>query len=267
MVEQYIDEKRLSEMVKDYSKHYQSADPFPHIVIDHFFSHPILDQALASFPSPDDMAFYKYENPLEKKLAFDQLSKLPDPIQQVLLYMNSAPILKFLEGLTGIDGLIPDPYYRGGGIHQIEKGGKLDVHIDFNKHQKLRLDRRLNAIIYLNKDWEERYGGYLDIWRGHQENGKHILDECVNQILPVFDRLVVFSTSEKSYHGHPDPVTCPEDRSRKSIALYYYTNGRPEDEDVVAHSTTFIARPHEEGDDTLNALREQRNKGRLSSNV
>jgi len=263
----YVAEEKLAKLAETHNAAYQSASPFPHIVIDDFLDEPALAEVLEVFPSPKELEFYKYENPLEKKLAMDQLSKLPDPISALLLYLNTTPILQFMEKLTGIEGLIPDPYYRGGGIHQIVRGGKLDVHIDFNKHQKLNLDRRLNAIIYLNKDWEEAYGGHLEIWRGHQKDDKHILEECTNKVLPIFNRLVVFSTSERSYHGHPEPVTCPEGWSRKSIALYYYTNGRPKEEDVPAHSTTFIKRPEDVESAEIEALREKRNRGRMASNV
>ncbi|MGA0242282.1 MAG: 2OG-Fe(II) oxygenase [Candidatus Marinamargulisbacteria bacterium] len=262
----YITQEQRQRLAKDYATSFQSADPFPYVVIDNFMNPDALRKVLEVFPSPKDLAFYKYENPLEKKLAMDQLSKLPIPIQQILLYLNSPDMLLFFEQLTGIEGLIPDPYYRGGGIHQIETGGKLDVHIDFNRHPKLQLERRLNAIIYLNEDWDESYGGHLDIWRGHTENGRHVLDECVQKILPVFNRMVVFATSERSYHGHPDPVTCPVDRTRKSIALYYYTNGRPKDEMTDPHSTTFIKRPTDADSPELDDMRDARNKGRLHSN-
>ena len=182
--------------------------------------------------------------------------------------MNSASFIQFLENLTGIDGIIPDPYYRGGGIHQIVKGGKLDVHIDFNRHQKLQLERRLNVLIYLNQNWEESYGGHFELWKGHQnKNGQHILETCENRILPVFNRFVVFNTSEISYHGHPDTLTCPEGWTRKSLATYYYTVDRPESEKVPAHSTTFIKRPTDPKDEQIDKLREKRNKGRLTSNI
>lgn len=262
-----LDRDHLERLGASLNEQYISADPFPHIAIDDFFPVDAVDQALAVFPGPKAMEFYKYDNPLEKKLAMDQLERLPDPIVDILAFFNSVPMLKFMEKLTGISGLIPDPYYRGGGIHQIVKGGKLDVHIDFNLHTELNLDRRLNAIVYLNKDWEEAYGGFLQLWDGHREGDGHVLDRCVNKILPLFNRLVVFNTNERSYHGHPDPLSCPEDRSRKSIAVYYYTNGRPEEEKADAHSTTFIRRPDDPDDDALNTLRDQRNKGRLSSNL
>lgn len=261
----YFDPDALAKLGVDHHSAYVSAQPYPHIAIDNFMPLEYLDEALNTFPRPDEMAFYKYDNALEKKLAFDQVGKLPQPISALLQYMNSPPFLQFLENLTGIEGLIPDPYYRGGGIHQIEKGGKLDVHIDFNKHPKLHLDRRLNAILYLNKNWEESYGGHFEIWKGKQENGKHVLESCSNKILPLFNRFVVFNTSEKSYHGHPEPLTCPEGWSRKSLALYYYTNGRPAEEDVAPHSTTFIKRPQDPEDPEIEEMREKRNLGRFGN--
>lgn len=263
----HIPQEKLDTLLEAHAKIYQSADPFPHGYIDNFMDENLLSKALDAFPNPTEMEFYKYDNPLEKKLAMDQLVKLPDPIQEVLMYMNSPQILQFLEKLTGIDHLVPDPYYRGGGIHQIPKGGKLDVHVDFNWHQGLQLDRRLNVLLYLNKDWKEEYGGHFEIWKGHREEKKHVLDECKTKILPIFNRLALFNTSEVSYHGHPEPLTCPEDRTRKSIALYYYTNGRPDEEKADAHSTTFIARPDDPNTPELNTLREKRNQGRLSSNI
>ena len=263
----YFDYDRLTKLATDNSEQYQSADPFPYIALDDIAHADKLQGVLDAFPTPEQLTFYKYENPLEKKLAMDQLSKLPEPIVQILLEMNSAPFLNFLEKLSGIEGLIPDPYYRGGGIHQIERGGKLDVHIDFNIHPKLKLQRRLNVLLYLNQDWDESYGGHFELWRGHKEGTKHVLDECTDKILPIFNRFAMFSTSEKSYHGHPERLACPEDRTRKSIALYYYTVDRPDDEKADAHSTTFIKRPEDADDAEIEKMREVRNQGRLSSNV
>lgn len=263
-----FDEEQLLALGKKYHQQYVSAEPFPHIVIDNFMDPTLLDKALDAFPTPESFDFYKYENPLEKKLAYDQISKLPSAISDVLVGMNSSIFIRFLEELTGIDGIIPDPYYRGGGIHQIVKGGKLDVHIDFNKHTKLKLDRRLNVLIYLNKNWKEEYGGAFELWTGKNVNGHHHLEECKAKVYPLFNRFVCFSTSEKSYHGHPEPLTCPDGWSRKSLATYYYTNGRDDEfNGTDAHSTTFIKRPSDPDDADLNKLREDRNKGRLKTNV
>lgn len=264
-----FDEKKLQMLAEQHRESYINAFPFPNIYFDNFMDAAILDDAVKAFPSPDQFSFYKYDNALEKKLAYDKVNELPEVILDILLAMNSAPFISFLETLTGIDGLIADPWYRGGGIHQILPGGKLDVHIDFNKHQKLRLDRRLNALLYLNKDWDESYGGFFELWTGERTQGGHVLHKCEKKILPLFNRLAIFSTSEISYHGHPEPLTCPPDRARQSIATYYYSNGRPEDKfgDVDAHSTTFIKRPEDPDDPELAELREKRNRGRLSTNI
>ena len=141
---------------REASEGYRAADPFPHGYFDHFADPDGLSEVAAAFPSPDDLPFYVYDNPLERKLAFDQVRQLPGPLSLALREMNSPPFLLFLEALTGIKGLIGDPYYRGGGVHQTLPGGKLDVHLDFNRHRKLGLDRRVNVLIYLNEGWEER---------------------------------------------------------------------------------------------------------------
>ncbi|TYO60757.1 2OG-Fe(II) oxygenase, partial [Bradyrhizobium hipponense] len=146
--------------------------------------------------------------------------------------------LGFLERLTGIEGLIPDPYLLGGGLHMIPRGGRLAIHADFNIHKKLRLDRRLNLLLYLNYDWKEEWGGALELWDKDVKTKERAY-------LPIANRMVVFSTTDTAYHGHPDPLRSPKGKYRRSIALYYYTNGRPEDERSADHSTIFRMRPNE----------------------
>ena len=151
-------------------------------------------------------------------------------------FLNSEPVLKFLQKLTGIkETLLPDPYFEGGGYHEIKPGGFLKVHADFNKHRPTNLDRRINFLVYLNKDWEESYGGHFELWNLD-------MTKAERKILPIFNRVAIFSTISNSYHGHPNPLTCPQDKSRKSIALYYYTNGRPQSEVSKVHSTLFVSR-------------------------
>jgi Rps23 Pro-64 3,4-dihydroxylase Tpa1-like proline 4-hydroxylase len=134
--------------------------------------------------------------------------------------------------------LLPDPYYTGGGLHQIRPGGLLEVHADFSYHTKLRLDRRINVLIYLNKDWKEEYGGHFELWDRE-------VTRAVKKILPIFNRCAIFSTTSTSFHGHPLPLACPADRNRKSIATYYYSNGRPEETSELTHrhEVAFQERP------------------------
>ena len=213
---------------------YRTADPFPHIVIDRLFDDADLDAVLAEFPSPEAMRWMRFDNAREKKLGFyHELSEISPGIRRFLDAMNGFEMLAFLEQLTGIDGLIPDPYFGGGGLHQIEAGGFLKIHADFNVHPKLKLDRRLNMLIYLNRGWRDEYGGHLELWDASMQT-------CRQRILPSFNRTVVFSTTDTSFHGHPHPLTSPAGTSRKSVSLYYYTAGRPEWERSAPHDTIFI---------------------------
>jgi len=218
---------------------YASAQPFAHIVMDGLFPDAVLAGVLADFPRPEEMRA-RFDNATEKKLGHTYETPLRDHVRDFLWAMSSAPVLQFLAALTGIEGLIPDPYFGGAGPHQIVPGGFLKVHVDFNWHPLLKLDRRLNLLVYLNEDWREEYGGHLELWNRD-------VTRCVQKILPVFNRTVVFSTTDFSFHGHPTPLACPEGRTRKSVSFYYYTNGRPEEERSAPHDTIFRQTPDEEG--------------------
>jgi hypothetical protein len=212
---------------------YARAKPFPHAVIDGLFEDRVLDEVLAGFPDPADPAWARFDNPHERKLGnYARLEELPAATAGFLNALTSARMLEFLETLTGIEGLVPDPYFGGGALHQIVPGGFLKVHADFNWHPKLRLDRRLNMLVYLNRGWRPEYGGALELWDA-------TLTGPAASILPTFNRTVVFTTTDRSYHGHPRPLACPEGMTRKSVSLYYYSNGRPEAERSAPHDTIF----------------------------
>jgi hypothetical protein len=227
LVEPKADPERLRE-------EFRGAEPFPHVVLDGLFEDADLDRVLAAFPPPEAAVWRRFDNERERKLGIREGLGWEDPrIAAFLSAASAPPMLEFLERLSGIDGLVPDPYFAGGGLHQTVRGGFLKVHADFNWHPKLRLDRRLNVLVYLNRDWREEYGGALELWTS---GGKR----AAKSILPLFNRTVIFATSDASLHGHPCPLECPEDRTRKSISLYYYTNGRPEEERSAPHDTRFL---------------------------
>ena len=220
---------------------FQTAQPFKHIVIDGLFNEALLRQIADEFYAANDARWQRFENSREGKLAISNSEKhLPPATKMFVRGLNAEPFLLALEALTGISGLIPDPYLVGAGMHGIPCGGKLAIHADFNKHPLMNIDRRLNLLIYLNKDWQESYGGHLELW-------DRTMQHCVQRILPLFNRTVLFLTDDFSFHGHPDPLTCPPGLMRKSIAMYYYTNGRPASEirDAPEHDTLFQERPPE----------------------
>ncbi len=214
------------------------AAPFPHIVVDNLFPASVLEAVIAEYPEPQEVDWQRFDAPTELKLAIADTSEMGPATRHLLNELNGQVFTEFLEAVTGIHGLIPDPHLVGGGLHQIRRGGYLKVHADFNRHMRLELDRRLNALIYLNKDWPESYRGDLELWDRTMTN-------CVRRVAPLFNRMVVFATTDFTYHGHPDPLECPADRARRSLALYYYTNGRPSEEITPGHSTLFQRRPGE----------------------
>lgn len=235
-----LDIARFQAAAAEWRERYREAQPFPHVVVDGLFDAAVLESVVAEFPSQDEAFWIRHVHKNSLKLALNQPQHMGPTTRSLLAALNSAAFLGVLETLTGIDGLIPDPYLEGGGLHQIGPRGFLGIHADFNVHRKLKLDRRLNLLLYLNQDWPERYGGELELWdRGMQA--------AQRRVAPLFNRMVVFSTTDDSYHGHPEPLRCPEDRSRKSLALYYYTVGRPDSEKSAAHSTLYQQRPSKTG--------------------
>lgn len=231
--------KRMEEIIRTKSEEYARAQPYPHIVIDNFFEDWILETILAEFPRPADKNWDRHDFPAEVKLQSKDEQLMPLFTRQFLYALNSATFLKFLERLTGIDKLISDPQFEGGGLHQIQRGGKLAIHVDFNKHSYYGLKRRLNVLVYLNKDWKDEYGGHFELWNSD-------MTRMVSKIAPIFNRVVVFSTVQNSYHGHPDPLLSPAGVTRKSLALYYYTVEGDQNEAVDGrHSTLFQERPGE----------------------
>ncbi len=239
----FFSPKYLIQLAKANQQRYAQALPFPHIVIDNFLPTEVLDAVLNEFPQPEQINWTKFEDTAQVKLASTTETQLGIATRLLLHQFNSSVFLNFLETLTGIDGIIPDPHFAGGGLHQIVRGGFLKVHVDFNRHFKLRLDRRLNLLLYLNQNWEESYGGQLELW-------DRDMTACQTSILPVFNRCVIFNTTDFSFHGHPNPLTCPPGWTRKSIAIYYYSNGRSIEEvntevSNLPHTTLFRDRPNE----------------------
>jgi hypothetical protein len=161
----------------------------------------------------------------------------------LLLVMKSSTMVRFLEQLSGIQNLIPDPHFFGSGLHFTDgDGGKLNIHADFNVLKSHGIDQRVNVFIYLNDDWLDEYGGHLELWSRDMKS-------CMKRISTSLGRLVVFSTTDFSYHGHPLPMTAPKGRVCRSVALYYYSNGRPAEDcldgDCHGGHGTFWQKPVE----------------------
>jgi hypothetical protein len=237
--------ENLQEVASANCQRYCDADPFPSISFENFFDVDSLGKVLAEFPDLENEDSIRFQNSKEKKFAGKGEQSFGVETRRFMHFLNSQPFLEFLQTLTGIDeALLGDPYYYGGGLHEIKRGGLLKVHADFNKHDKTGLDRRINVLVYLNKDWKKEYGGHFELWDRKMKGCKH-------RVLPMFNTLAIFTTTDFSFHGHPDPLECPSTMSRKSLALYYYSNGRPKseiDENQEQHGTLFRARTGDSDD-------------------
>ena len=214
---------------------YTLANPFPHIVIDDFIPNDLAVQCYNQMSQHEDWMFdsmmgypederdsqvNKWWTPYDSDSKNKIESDMP-AVWKCLQYFNSRPFLLFLEKLTGIKDLIADVDFEGGGIHKIKNGGRLELHSDYNKHPNKDIWRRINLLLYLTPNWD--YNGHLDLYE------KKPLVK-VKSILPTFNRAVIFNTTDDSIHGHPIPLVCPEQISRYSFALYYFTKDRPEHE-------------------------------------
>jgi hypothetical protein len=231
---------RYKDMAEKLRPQYASNDPFPHIMIDDFLPQEVAEKVFGEFPGEKAQEWHRFDNPLEKKLATREDEQFGPFTRELMFELNSRTFIEFLEKLTGIDALIPDPHFEGGGLHQIPRGGFLKIHADFNYHARYMLNRRLNLLLYMNKGWQDAWNGHLQLWDREMKG-------CVKKIAPVFNRCVIFSTTDDAYHGHPDTLECPEGTTRKSLALYYYSNGRPEEEGAAKHTTLFRRTPDEVG--------------------
>jgi len=217
-------------------KNYQEASPFPHVMLDNFLDPATAAMAMRDFPSVHSSEWVDYRHYNTKKLGQNKRESLPAIHLRIIDELSSEKFLIFLRELTGIPNLIADPLLEGGGIHQISRGGYLNIHADFTSHTKQALwARRLNLLVYLNEDWPEEYGGHLELWDRKMER-------CQAKILPILNRCVIFNTDTDTFHGHPEPLSCPEETTRKSIALYYFT---AEAERPLARSTEYRARPQD----------------------
>jgi Rps23 Pro-64 3,4-dihydroxylase Tpa1-like proline 4-hydroxylase len=221
------------------ARQYRDNSPCPHIHLTDFLKPSVARKMAGEFPALNTEAWTHYKHHNENKLGLSKREMFPPTLGEAVDELNSPEFVAWLSDLVGIPNLLPDPMLEGGGLHQSAQGGFLDVHTDFSMHHYHKnWRRRVNLIVYLNPGWREEWGGALELW-------DLPMTRCVAKYPPLLNHAVIFTTNEKSLHGFPDPLTCPENHSRKSLALYYYT--AEEEANAVARSTDYHARPADSG--------------------
>lgn len=215
-------------------------EPFRHVVIDDFFVPDYAAELLARFPSFERGNARNEAGELGGKSTVERVRELGAPYAALDDLIRSRAFLDLVSRLTGIPELLYDPFYFGGGTHENREGQDLDPHVDFNRHPAEPWHRRLNLIVYLNHEWRDDWGGSLEL-----HSDPRSPDDRVTLVTPLYNRCVIFETTEWSWHGF-SRIALPEAKrqlSRKSIALYFYTRERPPEELADTHSTIYVDRP------------------------
>ena len=195
--------------------------PFNYWIIDNFFEPELANQLSEEFLEYNNPNWFNYNNPLENKKTINNYYFFPSATYKVFFRLSSNAFVNYLNEVTEIKNLIPDLGLHGAGWHIHEKGGKVNIHLDYSVHPKLGLQRKLNLIIYLTKNWNPSWGGSLEFWN-HDPDTNKPLEKAVT-IENIFNRAILFDTTQNSWHGFPTPLNCPEGVYRKSIAMYYLT--------------------------------------------
>jgi len=227
---------------------YMDATPYPYAIFDGLFD----EETLNSINSEIEESKFEIDSrdidgeEVKKRSNFEDNESVPQFTRKIFEILNGGRFLNSVSRLTGIEGLISDPYFDGGGINIIEDQGTLSVHIDGTNHYKMSVCRRLNAILFLNDNWNPEWNGYHEQWdfvnKNHSPFSKEQRWKCIRKILPKKNRLLIFTTNDHSWHGHAGVLNIPKDEKRKSLIAYYYTASRPK-EDVIydnPHRALFI---------------------------
>jgi len=203
-----------------------TAKPFNHVIIDNFWTDEVAEQLVAEYPDYDSPTWTAhYHNPIEDKKTCNHWDKFPATTYRAFTYLNSPEFVNIMERVTCTHDIRTDVGLHGGGWHAHHRGGKLNIHLDYSIHPKLKLERHFNLIVYMTPDWDSAWGGGLELWSHNHETNQP--KDCAVTIENRFNRAVLFDTTQYSWHGLPDDLTCPENTYRRSMAIYYLTDPAP----------------------------------------
>jgi hypothetical protein len=234
-----------------------SAKPFEHIIIDNFLEESYAEKLSELFPKLND-SWHEYKNPIEVKYAFDNINSLPTELKNYFYYLSTNEITDIIKSITTIDDLQYDEYLHGAGIHLHPRYGRLNIHLDYEKHPYSGKERRLNIILFMSKDWNTNWNGANELWNSD-------VSKCIAKTEIKFNRAILFKTNDISWHGLPDKILCPENVFRKSLAYYYVSplnNKKLEHE--YRKKAKFIKRPQDEYNENMEKLYDIRANRRIT---
>lgn len=231
--------------------------PYPHIVIENFLNGEFAEVLFSKFP-PINEKWHQYDNPIEVKSVLDNLDEMPTEYQTIFNLLCVPEFINNLEKITGINGLECDPYLHGAGLHSHTKNGRLNIHLDYEKHPFIQKERRLNIILFLTKDWKSEWNGALELWKPN-------MSECEKKVYPKFNTAVIFRTDGNSFHGLPEKLNCMEGVYRNSLAMYYISElCTKKAESMYRYKAKFVKRPSDPCDERMKKLYDIRANRRIT---
>jgi len=258
-------EKKINEFFGDWVNNtallrddFINGEPFESIIIDNFLEASYAEKLSSLFPNNYDNWYY-YENPIEVKYAFDNIEKLPNELKNYFYYLSSDFLIKKIAEITNIPDLEYDEFLHGAGLHSHPRYGRLNIHLDYEKHPYSGKERRINIIFFLNKEWEESWKGANELWGNSNSN------EFIKKTQVKFNRALIFKTNDISLHGLPEKIMCPENIFRKTLAYYYVSPLQThKKENEYRKKAKFIRSCNESYDKNMEELYEIRRNRRIT---
>jgi len=241
--------------IKNLNNIFKEAVPYEHIIIPDFLNEDFAEKIYNEFPT-DYQNWYIYNNPLEVKYANDKINDFPINLKNLYYILSTDKCIEYISKLSDIKNLEFDPYLHGAGIHSHPRNGKLNMHLDYEKHPKSGKLRRVNIILYMSKNWNKEWNGQTELW---DEN----MEECKAKSNVVFNTALIFKTNDISWHGLPNEIKCPEGIFRKSIA-YYYVSDFDYKKKEYRNKATYTTRPQDSYDPKIEKLCKIRSERRLT---
>lgn len=224
-----------------------NAQPFEHVVIDNFLEESFAEKISNLFPNFNNQ-WNIYKNPIEVKYTYDNINLLDVELKNYFYYLSTEEITNLIKSISNINNLEFDEYLHGAGLHLHPRYGRLNIHLDYEKHIYSGKERRLNIILFMNKEWDTNWNGANELWNND-------VTKCIAKTEVKFNRAILFKTNDISWHGVPDIIMCPHDIHRKSIAYYYVSLlNIQKTEEQYRKKAKFIKRPQDPEDENMQVL-------------